>query len=306
MAWVRLDDEFAFHPKVMRAGPLGVAMQVAALCYCNQYETDGELPRAAAATLMHFEGLAFVSGGDLFGVGDDVTWQVVADILVASGVWHEPGHDCKECPPVSDGYYLHGYLKYQPSRADLEAEREAKRAAGRAGGRASAKARGRAGASASAQAEGQAESKPGPVPVPSSSSSGSSTDEPGTDGRVEEDEDVDKGDGFLLSVVCRVLAERALERQPPGSVKVERRWLDATQVERMERHRFELAALVREGGDLSVDELADRLEPDTARHPLRRVYRCTVCEDSGQVRNDDDLDLPNFLPCPNCNGAVTA
>jgi hypothetical protein len=36
MGWVKIDDMFARHPKAMRAGPLGIALHVAGLCYCSQ------------------------------------------------------------------------------------------------------------------------------------------------------------------------------------------------------------------------------------------------------------------------------
>ncbi len=55
MPWVRIDEKFARHPKVMRAGPLGIAMQVSALCYCNEHLTDGFVPRAVARTLLDWE-----------------------------------------------------------------------------------------------------------------------------------------------------------------------------------------------------------------------------------------------------------
>ena len=175
MVWVRLDDQFASDPKVLEAGPLGLALQVAALCYCNRHLTDGHLPRPAAATLLTFEGLGmYIWHGEVMGGGEDASWDLVALDLVAAGVWHEPGHDCPDCPDIRTGYYLHAYLDYQPSKTEVLAEREQKRAAGRKGGKASARARAQASAQApaapvaqaSAQAERQAESKPVPVPVP--------------------------------------------------------------------------------------------------------------------------------------------
>ena len=36
MTWVRIDDRFATHPKVMEAGPMAMALDVAAMCYGAQ------------------------------------------------------------------------------------------------------------------------------------------------------------------------------------------------------------------------------------------------------------------------------
>src|SRR4029453_3116326 len=43
MSWVRLDDQYPDHPKVRALGPLGLALQTAAICYCGRYLTDGFL-----------------------------------------------------------------------------------------------------------------------------------------------------------------------------------------------------------------------------------------------------------------------
>ena len=143
MTWVRIDDSFSEHTKVASAGPLALALQVAALCYCNRQLTDGFVPRAKARTLLDWEcvdadGQAFTialsSGTDAdhpFGVGLDVTAQLVIDKLVAVGMWEK----------VPGGYSVHDYLHYNPSREQVLAERARKQAAGQAGGQASAQAR---------------------------------------------------------------------------------------------------------------------------------------------------------------------
>ncbi len=112
MAWVKLDDGFAQHPKLMRAGPLALAMQVAGLCYANRFLTDGHIPAAVVPTLLPLGGVADVS-------------DVVAS-LVKYGLWTESG----------EGYEIHDYLEYQPSREEALALREARRDAGRRGGEA--------------------------------------------------------------------------------------------------------------------------------------------------------------------------
>jgi hypothetical protein len=115
--WVRLDDQFAEHPKVMRAGPLAMAMHVAGLCYAARNLTDGIVPRSAAKRLIDLDDF-------------DVSWSEVLADLLAAGIWTE----------ADDGYEIHDYLEYQPSKAEVEEKRadlHAKRsAAGQKGARA--------------------------------------------------------------------------------------------------------------------------------------------------------------------------
>ena len=144
MPWVRFDDQFPEHPKVVSVGPLGIALQVAAVCYCNRHLTDGFLPWSAAQSLLAWEfcetpnenGQAkrikvCVSCGMS---GDDVDTDYVIGLLISAGIWEE----------VSGGYRVHDYLDYQLSKAQVEAIRAQKIAAGQAGGQASAQARAQA------------------------------------------------------------------------------------------------------------------------------------------------------------------
>lgn len=110
MAWVRIDDQFTEHPKLVQAGPLGVAMQIAALCYANRHLTDGELPANIVARFMPT--VCYDPE-----TGEEITWRDVADRLVEIGIWHK----------TDGGYLIHDYLEYQPSKADVEAERAAAR-----------------------------------------------------------------------------------------------------------------------------------------------------------------------------------
>lgn len=110
MAWVRIDDHFTEHPKLVQAGPLGVAMQIAALCYANRHLTDGELPANIVARFMPT--VCYDPE-----TGEEITWRDVADRLVEIGIWHK----------TESGYVIHDYLEYQPSKADVEAERAAAR-----------------------------------------------------------------------------------------------------------------------------------------------------------------------------------
>lgn len=133
MPWVKLDEQFPSHPKVAQAGPLAIAMQVAALCYCNQNMTDGFVPRGIARTLLDWEiarpdGTVYTIGVTNGMSGDNVTSPWVIDLLVEAGIWEEaPG-----------GYRIHDYLEYQPSKADVEAKKAQASEAGRRGGQAKA------------------------------------------------------------------------------------------------------------------------------------------------------------------------
>lgn len=115
MPWVRIDDNFAQHPKVIQAGPLGIALQVAGLCYANRHLTDGFIPRAATVTLLDFSGLAVVGPTNDLGVGsgEDVAAQHVIALLVELGIWEE----------AQGGYQIHDYDKYQDSRETVLANR---------------------------------------------------------------------------------------------------------------------------------------------------------------------------------------
>lgn len=170
MTWVRLDEAFAQHPKVVRVGPLGMALHVAALCYCNTYLTDGHLPTAAARTLIDLEDF----GGS----------KAVIKELVNNGLWDE----------VADGYQLHDYHEYQPTKQQVIDLRSKKQAAGEAGGKASGEAKRKAKQKASAQAK----SKPGSVPVPEP--------EPGSESAVENLAPAERKDHLFETVaaVCDI------------------------------------------------------------------------------------------------------
>lgn len=136
MTWVKLDENFSNHPKILAAGPLAGWLHVCGLCYCNKYLTDGFLPYAVIPTLANFRGLSIETGGikNMATFHDDADAEALADTLVRTGVWDE----------VDGGYNVHDYLEYNPSKAQVEEERRKKQAAGQAGGQASATARAQA------------------------------------------------------------------------------------------------------------------------------------------------------------------
>lgn len=114
MTWVKLSDTFAEDPRLDQAGPLALALHVAALCYCNRQLTDGLIPRATVRRLL-----------DL----DDP--EDVADRLVSARVWAR----------TDDGFELLDYLRDQPSRAKVEATRAKRAESGRKGGQRSGETR---------------------------------------------------------------------------------------------------------------------------------------------------------------------
>lgn len=103
-----------------KAGPLGLAMQVAGLCYCARRLTDGDIPAQIVPQLLAVPRAQAVR---------------LAETLVECGVWERRGPD----------YYVHDYLEYNPSREQVEAKRAAKHESrvrsGRLGGQRSGEAR---------------------------------------------------------------------------------------------------------------------------------------------------------------------
>lgn len=97
MPWVKLDDRFAEHPKVVVAGPVATMMWVLGLAYCNRNRTDGFIPAKVVARLADW--------GEC--VADP---EALAAKLVAVGLWET----------ADDGYQAHDYAHYQPTKAALE------------------------------------------------------------------------------------------------------------------------------------------------------------------------------------------
>lgn len=107
VTWVRLEDSLPEHPKVLAAGPQAAWFIVVALAYCNRHLTDA-CPSTAAVRMLN-------------GARYDKT-------LLRVGLLE----------PAPDGYRIHDFLNYQPSRAEVEENRRKSAAARSAGGRARA------------------------------------------------------------------------------------------------------------------------------------------------------------------------
>ena len=96
MPWFKVDDNLAFHAKVVAAGNAAMGMWVRAGSWSAQQLTDGFVPDHMVPAL-----------------GD----KRQAQRLVAVGLWTQE----------SDGYRFHEWMDRQPSREQVEAERAAAR-----------------------------------------------------------------------------------------------------------------------------------------------------------------------------------
>lgn len=112
MTWVRYDDNVANHPKVSPLDDATYRLWREAIEWCAHNLTDGViLPHQLAITSTRAS-------------------KPRAAKLVQAGLWHLAGTPCtsKHCPPsTGDGWVIHDYWDYQPTRAKVRAEQEANR-----------------------------------------------------------------------------------------------------------------------------------------------------------------------------------
>jgi hypothetical protein len=105
MPWLKIDDAFPEHMKVVGLSDRAFRIHVSALCFCARNLTDGHVPEPTVRAL---------TLGKKTPIND----------LVRAGLWHENG---------DGGFVINDYLDYNPSRAHVQAERERKQQAGRRG-----------------------------------------------------------------------------------------------------------------------------------------------------------------------------
>lgn len=108
MAWVKLDDQFADHPKVTEAGPLAAWLYICGLTYCSRLLTDGFIPAAQVRRL-----------------ADVKSPDALAHRLVTVGLWEA----------CEGGYRIHDYFDYQPTRERVLSTRAVRADAGSLGGK---------------------------------------------------------------------------------------------------------------------------------------------------------------------------
>lgn len=98
MGWVKLDDNFAEHPKVEEAGDLAAWLYVCGLQYCSRALSDGYIPAGRVPRLTMLK-----------------RPQQLADKLVEVGLWERE----------NGGFRVHDYTEYQRSADQIKKEREA-------------------------------------------------------------------------------------------------------------------------------------------------------------------------------------
>lgn len=97
MTWVKLDDNFVDHPKVTKLSDGAFRMHLAGISHASRNLTDGRLDRHIPRRL----------------TSSRRPGQLVRE-LVESGLWDE----------TENGYEIHDYLDFQPSRAEVIERRQ--------------------------------------------------------------------------------------------------------------------------------------------------------------------------------------
>ena len=198
MVWARLDDAILDNPKIVRAGPLGFALHVAAITWCSRNLTDGFIPERKVRTILPMSwdedrdddkvciwtvsATSGMSGID----GDDLTDQIIK-VLVEVELWREDWDE-----RGNFGYRLNDYDKYNPTKAQVLENREqlsnTRSQAGKAG--AAKRWSGHSKQDGKAIANAKQTDGPGPDPVPLLSLSSSLDSDPDQPVRLEKASEV--------------------------------------------------------------------------------------------------------------------
>jgi hypothetical protein len=106
--WIKLDDGFATHPKILCAGIEALAIQVRAFCYASKNQTDGFIPVQAVV---------------LFVTDLPITPEGWATRMISAGLWEL----------VEGGYQIHDYLEWNCSKMEYEKWKQKLSLAGKRG-----------------------------------------------------------------------------------------------------------------------------------------------------------------------------
>jgi hypothetical protein len=139
MPWAKVDDQFTDHVKVVGLSLAARGMWLCGLVYAARRSTDGFIP----ASIPQREA-----------AGEDAAPYVQE--LLDAGLWDR----------ADGGYQIHDYLKYNPSKDDLDAVRIARSEAGAKGAESRWGNKPMANAMANAMANGSQTDAPYPYPIP--------------------------------------------------------------------------------------------------------------------------------------------
>lgn len=244
MTWVKLDDGFYDNLTNRALGPAGRDLFIASLCFCAKANTDGKIPKADVDLVL----------------AQAQTKSTTVTKLIAAGRWLDRG----------DHYEVDQYLRYNPSRQQTEDRRSdisrKKSEAGKKGARArwhsddttDGKRNGTADSTAIAPGDGK---RDGPVPSRPHQSPPHTPPAGADPSHIEED----------LTAACRLVAHRKLDLRRQRSEKDPNdtdAWLAKVTDTDRDRLRTEFEQLYAEHRDWTIEQLADRLDPDTAPiHP---------------------------------------
>ena len=97
MPWARFDDRYPSNRKVRPLSDAAFRLDVSAVCWCNENLTDGRIKQDELAL-----------------VADIRKYAEAAAELVKRGRWIQQ----------DDGWLIHDFLRYNPTRAQVLADRE--------------------------------------------------------------------------------------------------------------------------------------------------------------------------------------
>lgn len=100
MSWLKIDDKFARHPKVLPLSSHAFRLHVVALCHCAEMLTDGQITERDVRLLMPVAGIP--------------TWKKYVNELISAGLWTVGSH----------GWSINDYLAYNPSSVQVKERRE--------------------------------------------------------------------------------------------------------------------------------------------------------------------------------------
>lgn len=116
MPWAKVDDKLHAHPKAARVGLEALGLHLLAMSYVAAYETDGHVPA----------NFPVEKAGEQAG---ELVQKLTAAPEGTAGLWESNG----------DGWIIHDWLQYNPSKREAKQLAKVRARAGKAGGKAAAK-----------------------------------------------------------------------------------------------------------------------------------------------------------------------